>query len=301
MLIRGSKDTIYRIPFIHRATTFNSLRQRYETLAAMATDLPSNISPPPSLDLQKIQEQATYILQKTTTTSSSSSTSQPQENAANPSAIDPTPLNPQALILSLFGWQPDPSVSLNGILTCPTCFRRLGLWMFKSPPPSPSLPANPPPASPSPDQPATAPASPPTSPTFPHRQSALVSRLEPLAEHREHCPWINPQAQSRHRARPHRRHLLGGEANEVEGGAKAEEEKQLAGWEILVQMLVRVRLPSATEETVNRPAGGEGLSMSVSDEERKKANDRERWARLKKLREFLRVKRRRGNAEGRNG
>lgn len=172
--------------------------------------------------------------------------------------------------------------------------------MFKSPPPSPPLPANPPPLSPSPGQPATAPASPPTSPAFPHRQSALVSRLDPLAEHREHCPWINPQAQSRHRSRPHR-HLSGGEANEAKEEVEAEEEEQLAGWEVLVQMLVSVRLPSATEETVNRPVGGEELNVSVSDEERKKAKDRERWAKLKKLRETFRVKRRRGNAEGKNG
>ncbi|KAL9608314.1 MAG: hypothetical protein Q9167_006853, partial [Letrouitia subvulpina] len=123
---RGCEDTIYRIPFAHRVTTFSFLRQRYESLAAMATDLPSNVSPPPSFDLQKIEEQATYILQKKTP--ATSSTPQPQENATDPSAINPTPLNPQALILSLFGWQPDSSMPLSGILICPTCFRRLGLW-----------------------------------------------------------------------------------------------------------------------------------------------------------------------------
>ncbi|KAL9034406.1 MAG: hypothetical protein Q9214_007058 [Letrouitia sp. 1 TL-2023] len=292
VLTRGSKDTIHRIPFAHRVTTFNSLRQRYESLAAMATDLPSNISPPPSLDLQKIQEQATYILQKTTTTASAPQT---QENTTNPSAISPTSLNPQALILSLFGWQPDPSVPLTGILTCPTCFRRLGLWVFKSPPPSPPQSANPPSSSPSPGQSATAPASPPTSPAFPHRQSALVSRLDPLAEHREYCPWINPQAQSRYR------HLLGGEANEAKEAVEAEEEEHLAGWKVLVQMLVSVRLPSATEKTVNRPAGGEGLNVSVSDEERKKAKDRERWASLKKAKEFFRVKSPWRNAKRKKG
>ncbi|KAI4198018.1 MAG: hypothetical protein LQ346_002863, partial [Caloplaca aetnensis] len=183
------KDSIHRIPLANQATTLQALRQRYESLSALSSSLPSNISMPPELNISKLVPHLFHILHPelkpaASTSSSSSPTKNPtQPNETNNPASPPSPpsINTRALTLALLGWSADPTSPVPGILSCPACFRRVGLWLFKSPP---SSPMNSPPSS-------------PTSTTSPTRSAPVINRLDPVTEHRTYCPWINARSQAR--------------------------------------------------------------------------------------------------------
>lgn len=76
--------------------------------------------------------------------------------------------NKVALILSLFGWAAMPNYT-HSAAECTACFRRLGLWLFKSKG---------------------------ISPTGSEITSAAMNHLDPIKEHRDYCPWKNAVAQS---------------------------------------------------------------------------------------------------------
>ncbi|KAL8822147.1 MAG: hypothetical protein Q9191_007107, partial [Dirinaria sp. TL-2023a] len=127
----------------------------------MASELPSNISPPPTFEQPQDSPQLTSLLHLN-----------PQET---PTASPPPPPQPQpqinhlALTLALFGWQAETD-HIPGLATCNACFRRLGLWLFR---PTLSL------------------SSPSSSPKEP-----AMSRLDVIGEHRHYCPWINAESQN---------------------------------------------------------------------------------------------------------
>ncbi|KAL9604657.1 MAG: hypothetical protein Q9219_000377 [cf. Caloplaca sp. 3 TL-2023] len=261
---RGCDDSIHRLPLAHQATTFQSLRQRYESLCAFSTDLPSNIALPSSLDIPKLVPHLLHILYpdlknavSNTPHPASPSTNPTTDTTATNNQNDSLPtINPHALTLALTGWQTDPSSPIPGIATCTSCFRRLGLWLY-NPPPPPSPP----------------PSSPPSSPTSP----PIITHLDPISEHRPYCPWINPRSQSR---------------NPIP--TEAEIKIDLPGWEILREMLMRVRPAAAAALRLDgAEREGEGREVDGEGTKSKEERDRERWARLKRLKGFLRVGRKR--------
>ncbi|KAL8940194.1 MAG: hypothetical protein Q9216_002945 [Gyalolechia sp. 2 TL-2023] len=287
---RGCDDSIHRLPLAHQATTFQSLRKRYESLCALSADLPSTISQPPTLNTSKLIPHLFHILHpdqksnpSTSHPASPSTTTNPTPTKAQTETTEPAPqptICPRALTLALTGWQADPDSPTPAIATCTSCFRRLGLWLYNTPPTTS-------PSSPNITTTTTTTSASPPAPSSPTRTQPIINRLDPLTEHRTYCPWINTQSQSR---------------NPVPA------QEDLPGWEILRDMVLRIRPPvglrvQGTPEGVDGVDGGvvdgSGDSGEKAGEERsKEERDKERWARLKKLKQVFRVRRRPKGAEG---
>ncbi|KAL8715790.1 MAG: hypothetical protein Q9220_000457 [cf. Caloplaca sp. 1 TL-2023] len=256
---RGCDDTIHRLPLAHQSTTLSTLRQCYDSFTAISTALPSNISHPPDLNLKKITPHLQQILYPPDP--------KPSNLPSSPPPPQPSPtINHPALLLSLTGWQADTHSPVPGIATCTACFRRLGLWLYTTPPTSP-LPST-------------------SSPSSPTR---VINHLDPLTEHRDYCPWINARAQ----ARPI-----------LPSSNTQEKEVSLPGWMVLRDMCLMLRPPGGFSSNIQQaliagvngkggengtvdPGEGEGGEEVKSKEER----DKERWARLKRLKQVFRVRR----------
>lgn len=149
-------DTIYRLPLAQQATALDNLRQRYNSLNAMASDLPSNLSIPEKSELSEKCEYVLALLCERAT--------KPADPSTDITTSEPTPsLNEAAWTLALFGWQAEES-HISGLATCHACFRRLGLWLFK-----PSAGAS---------------------------SESSMDRLDVVGEHRDYCPWINALSQN---------------------------------------------------------------------------------------------------------
>ena len=151
-------DTIQRLPLIHYLSTLESLRSRYTSLLAMASELPDSLSMPETLDKTKTTTRFASILSDPFAENAS-----PAAHSAATPADGTPPLNETALFLALFGWQAEDD-HIAGLATCNACFRRLGLWLFKTPSDSSS--------------------------------DASMERLDVISEHRDYCPWINPILQN---------------------------------------------------------------------------------------------------------
>ncbi|KAL8905292.1 MAG: hypothetical protein Q9207_002725 [Kuettlingeria erythrocarpa] len=274
---RGCDDSIYRILLANQATTLQSLRQRYESLSALSSSLPSNISMPLDFNISKLVPHLLHILhpelKPTASTSPSSSPTKDltQPNETNNPASPPSPpsIDTRALTLALLGWSADPTSPVPGILSCPACFRRVGLWLFKSPPPSPT---NSPPSS-------------PTSTTSPTRSTPVINRLDPITEHRTYCPWINARSQARNPVLT---------------------EDDLSGWETLRDMVLRIRVPEGVK-VPGHEKEGEGVveagvgGMDGMQEKSKEERDKERWARLKKIKQIFKLRRKPKEGDGEKG
>lgn len=182
--------------------------------------------------------------------------------SANTTHTEPTTstsrlIESKALTLALFGWQAEPS-PIHGIATCSACFRRLGLWLFKPPRES---------------------------------TSSAMSRLDVVAEHRDYCPWVNAESQSLNNYNQTARSSISGEA----------------GWVVLMRMINNTvpaeGRPKIATSAADSPIHTAGLSGEVdsllteaTDDTARDARDRERWAKLKKLKQVFQV--RRGKPKG---
>lgn len=176
--------------------------------------------------------------------------------------------NMVALSLALCGWQglPDARIgSVSNSISCRTCLRRLGLWMFKSKELDESGRVKVP---------------------------APMEHLDTVREHRFFCPWRNPSTQ----APP---------------AVSSDVEPPASGWSLLVQTL--------KNESHLRTAYGDGQGAKINgaampidsaaasteaedvDEEDQKAKDKERWARLKKIKSLFDIKGGKGRSRSRPG
>ena len=165
-------------------------------------------------------------------------------------------LNSAAISLALFGWQAEEG-HISGLATCTACFRRLGLWLFK-----PSLDSSNP---------------------------SSMERLDVIGEHRDYCPWINALSQN---GAPSRRKLLDG----------------LAGWQVLLRAVQAIALhekydtektPATTPEdlpddTASEIDGIASLATMKESRTNEEEKDKERWAKLKRLKQAFNVKRSKG-------
>lgn len=121
-----------------------------------------------------------------------------------------------------------------------------------------------------------------------------MSRLDVVAEHRDYCPWVNAESQSLKPIHNYKQTPRSSISDE-------------AGWVILVRMINNTvpaqRLPkiftSSADSTIDTPdvTGEVDISLiEVTDNMARDARDRERWARLKKLKQVFQVKM--GKAKG---
>lgn len=267
---RGCDDSLIRLPLSNRQSALKDLRKRYDELCVRKAFLPYefNLRLPEKLKLNTILTQ----LPPDFFTS-------PPAPPTNPSAMTP---NRVALALAILGWQgldnprigPVPNTS-----SCHTCLRRLGLWMFKS-------------------KEVDLETSTVISP-------APMDHLDPLREHRFFCPWKNADAQRIRSEANLRRSRIG----------EVEEEKP--GWEVLVQV-IKNEAYLRSRETPGRSRGSGGgphtpsrgsvigrerldspLPATPNDDEvlvdeddakSEAAKDKERWARLRRVKSLLQNK-----------
>ncbi|KAM4063177.1 c3HC zinc finger-like domain-containing protein [Hirsutella rhossiliensis] len=269
---RGCDDSLLRLSFSNARATLVALRQRYDELGTRAHFLPyeANLRLPSDLDLDQVLSQLPPDF----------FTDRAPSDRAAPSA--PKPVNRPALALALMGWQGLSNPRIGAVpnsASCHTCHRRLGLWMFKSK-------------------------------EVDENGKVLVpapmDHLDPLREHRFFCPWKNAQAQS-----------TGGPPH---GAAAA-----LAGWNTLLQTirnesslrsvyegssktsaaarpahdrLASTPLHRATLGTPGTPARAtpepsdtttavNELDDAEAEDKARDAKDKERWARLKKVKSLF--------------
>lgn len=192
--------------------------------------------------------------------------------------------NRVAFVLALFGWQGLTNPRIGAVpnsASCHTCLRRLGLWMFKSK----EIGENGEVIVPAP-----------------------MDYLDPVREHRFFCPWKNPEAQKR-------------------SGARAMDEEAQPGWKVLQKTLENdAHLRSVYEgRPRSRPRSGHGtgapstpsrgaqngpstpgamntpdgattprfnsdLYAADEDEKEREAKDKERWARLKRVKSLFDIR-----------
>lgn len=213
-----------------------------------------------------------------------------------PTTIPPTTTpNRPALALALLGWQglTNPRIGpVPNSASCHTCLRRLGLWMFKSKQVDPETNAV--------------------------LVPAVMDHLDPLREHRFFCPWKNGAVQRNPGAKP----LAKGE--EVKAGweilvtvlkndaflrSRMEEPPSSrgggGGHGRSKSTFVASGRTAPPPETPGRPttAGGgdvtpppppppglEAGDEELEDEAARTAKDKERWARLRKVKSLFNTK-----------
>lgn len=176
------------------------------------------------------------------------------------------PINTQALSLALFGWQAETD-HISGLATCNACFRRLGLWLFKS---KPSL-----------DEDAD-------------DEEAVMSRLDVAGEHRDYCPWVNATSQS-------------GDTQSKDGDAVVQKLAGWEILLQVIRNAHRtqgLRIPSSPTLSTSMQEDRESEAGSITttftkpeNREARDAKDKERWAKLKRLKQVFRVKRVKGTGK----
>ncbi|KFY25702.1 hypothetical protein V493_04497 [Pseudogymnoascus sp. VKM F-4281 (FW-2241)] len=159
------------------------------------------------------------------------------------------PLNRVALLLALFGFTARPAhVPKLGSADCRVCFRTVGLWLYR---PKTSNGAD-------------------GSPGV--ERAAAMASLNPLECHKEYCPWVNAGSQN------------GG----VAGGK--------AIWAILGEAIGREDRVRKQDEAVKGAAGGgeethveteKGAGDEGEYEKLRDEKDKERWARLRKVKSLF--------------
>ncbi|CAM1505734.1 Fc.00g113710.m01.CDS01 [Cosmosporella sp. VM-42] len=267
---RGCDDSLLRLSLANASTSLEGLRQRYDELCSRKSFLPYefNLRLPDELELDKVVSQL------------------PSDFFMNPAhsngSMDQPP-NRVALALALLGWQGLSNTRIGAVpnsASCHTCLRRLGLWMFKSKEVSDAGEILVP---------------------------APMDFLDPIREHRFFCPWANAVAQSR-------------------GGSQPREITELPGWKVLAQTLAndahlrsvyegRPRTRQQLDKIASHPstpqktgvvATPSGISPRTTpatpydavpstgnveeDEGGRDAKDKERWARLRRVKSLFDTK-----------
>lgn len=242
--------------------SLEALRLRYDELCSRKSFLPYefNLRLPEDLKLDEVLAQ----LPPTFFTDPA-----PAENTT-PSP----PVNRVALALALLGWQGLSNARIGAVpnsASCHTCLRRLGLWMFKSKEVDDAGQVLVP---------------------------APMDHLDPVREHRFFCPWKNAQAQSR-------------------GSSQSSQGTDVPGWKALLQTIgneahlrsvyegrPRTRDPQGGKSAPSTPAKGsrgvqgtptQGTPLDLDanedegseDEKAREAKDKERWARLRRVKSLF--------------
>jgi hypothetical protein len=254
-LIAFLSDFLLRLPLANAEAARRQIRERYDELCQRASFLPSeqSLRLPPTMKLDVVVRQL------------------PPDFFAEPSSkeVSTSDVNRVALALALSGWQGLSDARMGAVAntaSCHTCLRRLGLWMFK-------------------DKKVDGAGKVIT--------PAPMDHLDPIWEHRFFCPWKNGQTQ---------RH----------GISASDRDAHLPGWNILLQTLTNEAHlqnvyagrskadppPSGTTSTrkvtVSHSASVEGnrpdASEVTEDDKDQEAKEKERWARLKKVKSLFDIK-----------
>ena len=273
---KGSDDSLLRLPLANPRTALEDLRKRYDELCARKDFLPYefNLRLPEDLEIGTVLKNLppTFFTEPAPAVLTSSSSP-----------------NRAALALAVMGWQGLTNSRIGPVpnsASCHSCLRRLGLWMFKSK--EVDLDTN------------------------QILVPAPMDHLDPAREHRFFCPWNNGAIQ---------RNPGDGSARSRTRGAPAAEDKP--AWSVLVQVIKNdaylrnrtnaapatpsrgrdgpLSAPAVVTETPGRPPtagtlGGESIlgseynDVEMEDEAARDAKDKERWARLRKVKSLFDTK-----------
>ena len=250
---RGCDDTIFKLPLNNATDLLSSLRQRYDELCLRKDTLPYafNLRLPDSFSVETI---LTYFpadfFPKRTDIDSA--------NAPDPQTPD---VDKVALTLALFGWQGNTHPRLGvqlGSISCAACFRNLGLWLFKSKA---------------------------VNAEGVETKAAVVNCLQPVSEHRSYCPWRSAVSQN---------------------GKGKISTSSLAGWEIAMKMLKNeyylrtggvdvIEARPVTQGNIGSAESdvlglGEVGEVEVETKDEREAKDKERWARLRRVKSLFDTK-----------
>ncbi|KAF5658200.1 hypothetical protein FHETE_10028 [Fusarium heterosporum] len=262
---RGCDDTLLRLSLANAQASLVALRERYDELLARKSFLPYefNLRLPDELDLDEVLSRL------------------PSDFFTNPTPTKEAEAQPNrvALALSVLGWQGLSNARIGAVpnsASCHTCLRRLGLWMFKS-------------KEVGEDDEIIVPAP--------------MDFLDPAREHRFFCPWSNPETQR-------------------QGHSQNRSGYDLPGWKVLVRALANeahlrsvyegrsparpqtqrtMAAPSTpqrpgTATSINTPTGtpgsvlAHGADNAEEDDKDRDAKDKERWARLKRVKSLFDTK-----------
>ncbi|KAL2857966.1 C3HC zinc finger-like-domain-containing protein [Aspergillus pseudoustus] len=160
---KGCDDTIHRLQLTNPDTAISVFRTRYSRLLKIAEQLPdpASLQTPEGFDAQYIM----CILPDTPLRAEPAETQRTgsengQEGEPLPT-VQSHPINEVAFVLAFFGWNTIDGSP--GLAACSACFRRLGLWIYKS---------------------------------KDKGETSSHDSLDVANEHMEYCPWINGNAQS---------------------------------------------------------------------------------------------------------
>ncbi|KAI9893981.1 MAG: hypothetical protein M1814_004751 [Vezdaea aestivalis] len=153
--LRGCDESIQRLHLSNPIDALSSLRLRYQSLEAIASELPQTITAPTSELLSFVTRHGSLLLHRPSTTMAHE----------DPNHVSEAPhVNKEALAMAIFGWQAEDG-HISGLVACSSCFRRLGLWLFSQHGGDKSS-----------------------------DQAAMIG-LDVASEHQDYCPWINAQSQ----------------------------------------------------------------------------------------------------------
>ncbi|KAJ0342880.1 hypothetical protein COL922a_000704 [Colletotrichum nupharicola] len=266
VLVASDVDSLLRLSLTNAKLSMEALRQRYDELCARKSFLPYefNLRLPEGLNVDSVLAQL------------------PEDFFTNPPPAKDSPVpkrpNKVALALAMTGWQGLTNPRIGAVpnsASCHTCLRRLGLWMFKSKEVNAEGEVLVP---------------------------APMDHLDPIREHRFFCPWKNPVAQRLSTAKP---------------GS----ESDMAAWKCLAQVLkndayLRGALDdrpknkswhsrgASVPSTPVRKGGGAPTTpggpydspsaatepAGEDDEKSRDAKDKERWARLRRVKSLFESK-----------
>lgn len=166
-----------------------------------------------------------------------------------------TDINRVAFMMALFGWQGHSHVRLGdqvGSVSCQACFRVLGLWLFKSKE---------------------------VNEASEEIAGAVVDGLDVVLQHREYCPWRSAESQ-----------------NGVKSTVNAKV-RPLAGWEIVLRLLkngYRLRTGKDIGNVASRSSVSNDNPDGATDDDdamsSRDAKDKERWARLRRVKSLFDTK-----------
>lgn len=291
-LTTASTDSLLRLPLTNPREVLDGLRLRYNELCARKDFLPYefNLRLPSGINIDTALTQLPPSFfaadpspapggsaQVGISTAGSTAPTTNASSSATPNRV--------ALALALCGWQglTNPRIgAVPNTASCHSCLRRLGLWMFKS-------------KEVADDGTVLVPAP--------------MDHLDPVREHRFFCPWRNPAAQRN----PGRA-----------ATASSSAEPDLAGWELTCLVLKNdaylraveakrksggiFRLSRPTTPAVSAAAAGggdatpsapgtplaafgpDGVALADGDGADEKAKDKERWARLRRVKSLFDTK-----------
>jgi len=246
-------DSIFKLSLNHAPTTLHAIRERYDSLCALKNKLPymHDMHSPDGFNLNAVLAYLPKDFFKPQLSISAKVSSESQADE----------LNEVALMMALFGWRGRPDHTPDvGAAGCDSCFRTLGLWLFKT------------------KEVTEAGAI---------IKPASMKWLDPVEEHRSYCPWSNSKSQSGN---------LGKKTSQSTESPGWEIVLRVLKNENRLRSGGNMETEEIKRPTTSVGPSGQGESVfgaDIEDDDAKsirEEKDKERWARLRRVKSLFDAK-----------